>query len=55
MLLTIKLYSCQIELFEIELIICIKMDLTLNNLQRLICGKTQTINQLELNCVLMIN
>ena len=34
-----------IELFEIELIICIKMDLALNNLQRLICHKTQTSNQ----------
>ena len=31
-------------LFEIELFICIKMDLALNNLQRLICHKTQ-INQ----------
>ena len=29
------------ELFEIELIIYIKMDLTLNNLQRLICHKIQ--------------
>ena len=28
------------KLFEIELIICIKMDLALNNLQRLICHKT---------------
>ena len=34
------------ELFEIELIIiCIKMDLVLNNLQRLICHKNQPINQ----------
>ena len=33
------------ELFEIELIIFIKMDLALNNLQRLICHKTQTTNQ----------
>ena len=29
-------------MFEIELFICIKMDLALNNLQRLICHKTQT-------------
>ena len=35
MFLTIKL------LFEIELIICIKIDLALNNLQRLISHKTQ--------------
>ena len=28
-------------MFEIELIIYIKMDLALNNLQRLICHKTQ--------------
>ena len=27
---------------EIELTICMKMDLALNNLQRLICHKTQT-------------
>ena len=32
------------ELFEIELIIHIKMDLVLNNLQRLICPKTQPTN-----------
>ena len=32
-------------MFEIEQIICIKMDLALNNLQRLICHKTQTTNQ----------
>ena len=29
-------------MFEIELIICVKMGLVLNNLQRLICHKTQT-------------
>ena len=34
-----------VELFEIELIICIKMDLALNNLQRLICHKTLPTNQ----------
>ena len=28
-------------MFEIELTSCIKMDLALNNLQRLICHKTQ--------------
>ena len=44
MFLTIKL-STQTELIEIELIICIKMDLTLNNLQRLICHKTLPTNQ----------
>ena len=32
---------CQTELFEIELISYIKMDLALNNLKRLICHKTQ--------------
>ena len=31
-------------MFEIELIIYIKMDLALNNLQRLICHKTQPTN-----------
>ena len=30
------------ELFEIKLFICIKMDLALNNLQKLTCHKTQT-------------
>ena len=35
------MYSCETELFKIELIICIKMDLALNNLQRLISYKTQ--------------
>ena len=29
------------KLFEIELFICIKMDLVSNNLQRLICHETQ--------------
>ena len=32
------------ELFEIELTICIKMHLVLNNLQKLIRHKTQTTN-----------
>ena len=35
-----KLYLCEIELSKIELFICIKMDLVLNNLQWLICHKT---------------
>ena len=34
-------------MFEIELIIYIKMDLALNNLQRLICHKTQPTNHLK--------
>ena len=34
-------------MFEIEHIISIKMDLALNKLQRLICHKTQTTNQLR--------
>ena len=38
-------YSCKTELFEIKLISYIKMDLALNNLQRLICHKTQQTNQ----------
>ena len=32
-------------MFETELIICIKMDLALDNLQRLICHKTQPTNK----------
>ena len=43
MSLIIKLYTH--ELFEIELIICIKMDSALNNLQWLICHENQTTNQ----------
>ena len=39
------MYLCWTELFEIELLICIKMDLALNNLQRLICHKNQPTNQ----------
>ena len=39
------MYLCLIEFFEIELIICLKLDFMLNNLQRLICHKTQTTNQ----------
>ena len=41
MFLTIKLYLCSTELFEIKLFICIKMDLVLKSLQRLVCHKTQ--------------
>ena len=45
---TIKLCTyANTELFEIELFICIKMDLALNNLQRLIYNKTQTSIKLE--------
>ena len=43
------MYSCKTELFETELIICIKMDLGLNNLQRLIGHKTQTTSQPNTN------
>ena len=40
--LTIKLCTiCLTELFSIEQIIYIKMDLALNNLQKLICHKTK--------------
>ena len=55
MFFTIKLYlhlSCysrKTELFEIDLIIYIKLDLALNNLQRLICHKTQPTKKLDLN------
>ena len=38
---TKKLYLYETELFEIELFICIKMDLALNNLQWLMCHKTK--------------
>ena len=38
-------YLCLTELLEIEGLICIKMDMALNNQQRLICHKTQTTNQ----------
>ncbi len=37
-------------MFEIELIICIKIDLALNNLQRLICHKNQPTNQPSCTC-----
>ena len=42
---TVQFKTIQFSLFEIELIICIKMDLALNNLRRLVCHKSnQTIN-----------
>ena len=46
--LTLKLYLRSTELFKIELFICIKMDLALNNLQSLLCHKIQT-NQTKLS------
>ena len=36
-------------MFEIELIICIKMDLALNNLQALLYYKIQLTNQISSN------
>ena len=42
MFLTLKLYLSETELFEIELFICIKMDLAIDDQQRLICLKEQT-------------
>ena len=39
------MYFCKTELFVIELFICIKIDLALNNLRTLICHKTQTNKQ----------
>ena len=38
------MYSYQIELFEIEVTIGIKMDLALNNQQGLMCHKTWPIH-----------
>ena len=37
----VRLYLHQTELFEIELLICIKADLALNNLKLLMCHKTK--------------
>ena len=37
-----KVNLYEIELFEIELFICLKMDLVLNNLQWLICHKVKS-------------
>ena len=46
MFLTIKLCThAKLNFLKIELTICIKMDSALNNLQRLICHKTQPTNQ----------
>ena len=45
MFLTIKLCTNGKQLFEIEMFICTKIDLALDNLQRLICHKTQTNKQ----------
>ena len=39
------MYLCLTELFEIELFICIKINLALNDLQRLICHKIQINKQ----------
>ena len=44
MFFTIKLWTYA-KLFKIELFICIKLDLALNNLQRFIYHKTQTNKQ----------
>ena len=46
MFLTIKLCTYpKLNRFKIEMIIYIKMDLALNDLQRLICYITQSTNQ----------
>ena len=54
MFFTIKLYlylNCELILNRIvwNRTICIKIDFALNNLQRLICHKTQTTNQTKPN------
>ena len=44
-------------MFEIDLIICIKMDLELNNLRRLICRKTQTnqpVNEEDFSAIIKL-
>ena len=41
------MYLCKTELFEIELCMCIKMDLALINLQRLLYHKTQTNKRMK--------
>ena len=43
--LTLKQYVRKTELFEIDLNICIELDLALNNLQRFTCHKIQTTNR----------
>ena len=46
MFFKIKLYThAKLNFFKIDLFIRIKTDLALNNLQRLICHKTQPTNQ----------
>ena len=40
-------YLCLADLFKIKLFICIKMDLALNNLQRLTWHKTQTVRKVK--------
>ena len=46
MLLTIKLCTyAKLNFLKIELFICIKIDLALNNQQRLVCHETQTNKQ----------
>ena len=50
------MYLCVTELFSIEQIIYIKMDLALNSLQRLICHKThQTLTKPNLENMNNIN
>ena len=39
------MYLCLIDFFEIEMFICTKVDLTLDNPQRLICHETKKTNQ----------
>ena len=55
------MYLCT-ELFEIEQIICLKMEFALNNLQMLICHKTQPTNKQiimiiikQINLILALN
>ena len=43
------------ELFEIDRINCIKMDLALNNLQRLLCHETQPIYQTDRKTTKVVN
>ena len=50
---TLKQYL-RTELFEMELFICIKVDLALNNLQGLICHKNQTNNNIGWNLSLRL-
>ena len=53
MFLTIKLCTYA-KLFSIEQIIYIKMDLALNNLQRLICHKTKPNQTEDIGGVLVV-